>query len=379
MYDADLSDEQIMLKTTVRDFCRREAPRDKIAAMTNNGETAHVDALYRKMADQGWLGIGVPESFGGEGGTFVEELLVVEELSYGRAPVGGHLTTSILVHAVAEFASDQQRETLFPAVVAGDVMSIAITEPDAGSDVSALRTRATERGVGWVLNGQKMFCTNINIAQWVIVVAKVGGQSDDRHAGMTLFLVPTDRPGITHNRVPTLGHVDTNAVFFDNVEVGPEDVFGKVGGAFSHLISLLNTERLILGAYSVGLARRALDDTIAYVNQREQFGKPVGKFQAVQHTIAEMAMKVYAGESLMLRVGRKVDAGVATGQEASIVKLYTSEAAKEVTLDGMQMMGGYGYMMEFDMQHYLRDAVVGTVFGGTSQIQKNLIAHQVGL
>jgi len=196
---------------------------------------------------------------------------------------------------------------------------------------------------------------------------------------ITLFLLPMDREGVSYTRLKTLGHIDTNITYYDNVRATESDVIGDVGKGWQALVRGLNSERLIIAAEALGLAQRAFDDAVAYTRQRHQFGQPISRFQALQHGLAETATRLLSTRLLTYHTAALLDAGDAAPMQASMAKLAATELARDAALQGMQFMGGAGYTMEYDMQGYLRDSVVMTIFGGTSQIQKNIIAGQLGL
>jgi len=371
-----LTPEQADFVRAVDAFCERECPPHKLRAMTANGTIAHDDALYRKLAATGWLGLTIPEEYGGSGGELSDVALLTERLSYHRLPVTGYLTTVITAQALIRFGTEEQKRRVLPAVAQGDVLSIAITEPDTGSDAAAVRTHARRHGDGWRINGEKIYTSNANHARWVLVVTRTNPDAA-KHRGISLFLVPMDRVEVT--KLDMLGHIDTTITRYADVRATDADIVGGLDAGWQALAQGLNSERMIIGAEAVGVGQRAFDDVLRYVQERHQFGQPIGRFQALQHGLAETATKLLAARLLVRHVAELLDEGDPAPAEASMAKLFATETAKEAALQGMQFMGGMGYSMESDMQSYVRDSLVMTIFGGTSQIQKNIIAGQLGL
>ncbi|CAN5626903.1 acyl-CoA dehydrogenase family protein [soil metagenome] len=371
-----ITPEQAYFVEAVDDFCRRECPPHKLREMTANGTVAHDDTLYKKLAATGWLGLTIPEAYGGSGGALSDVALLTERLSYHRLPVTGYLTTVITAQALILFGTEEQKRRILPAVAEGAVLSIAITEPDTGSDAAAVRTRAQRDGDGWRINGEKIYTSNANHARWVLVVTRTNPDAS-KHRGISLFLVPMDQVEVT--KLEMLGHIDTTITRYADVYATDADIVGGVDTGWSALVRGLNSERMIIGAEAVGVGQRAFDDVLRYVKERHQFGQPIGRFQALQHGLAETATKLLAARLLVRHVAELLDEGDPAPAEASMAKLLATETAKEAALQGMQFMGGMGYSMESDMQSYVRDSLVMTIFGGTSQIQKNIIASQLGL
>ena len=373
-----LSAERASFAKAVDAFCQRECPPERLRDLTQDGTVNHHPALYRRLADIGWLGLTIPEEYGGADGTLADVAVLVERLAYHRLPVGGYLTTVITLQALTRFGTEEQKRAVLPKVANGSVLAIAITEPDVGSDAAGVTTSARRTEDGWRINGQKIFTSNANHADWVLVVTRTNPDAG-KYDGITLFLLPMSREGIGYSRLRTLGHIDTNITYYDNVPAADADIVGELDGGWWALVRGLNSERLVLGAEAVGLGQRAFDDATGYAKQRHQFGQPISRFQALAHGFAETATKLTCARLLVHHCAELLDAGEPAPLEASMAKLYAAETAKEAALQGMQFMGGVGYTMEYDMQSYVRDSLVMTVFGGTSQIQKNIIARQLGL
>jgi alkylation response protein AidB-like acyl-CoA dehydrogenase len=375
-----LTEEQADFVAAVRDFAKRECgTREQRDALTAGGRETHHPELYGRLADLGWLGACLPEEYGGSGGGLADACLFLEETSYGMVPAGGFVTTVIAAKAYERFGTEQQRREVLSGVVRGEVLSIAMSEPGAGSDVGALRCRARREGDGtWVIDGQKTWISHAHCAKSILLVARTG---EDKHGGLTMFRLPADAPGVEVRGIETMGGREVNDVFLTGVRLPADAVVGRVDNGWRQLMAGLNHERLFLAANMLGLARRAFDDAVAHVRRREQFGQPVGSFQALRHRIADLATEIECTRLLVREVALDCDArpDELFPREASMAKLKATEIAKRAALEGMQMMGGYGYTTEFDMERHLRTAVVSTVYGGTSEIQRDVIGRTYGL
>jgi alkylation response protein AidB-like acyl-CoA dehydrogenase len=374
-------DERGSLRSSIADFCERECgTRDQRDAMTLGGKAHHSDTLYRKMAELGWVGVSLPEEYGGGGAGMAELCVVLEETARGMAPIASIGPTLIVAGAYERFGDDAQRKEILTNVTAGGTESIAMSEPGAGSDVGSLVCRAERRGDDFVINGQKTWCSNAHFADHILLVARTDG-SRTKHEGLTMLQVPTGAQGLTIRGIDTMGGREVNDLYFSDCVVPASAVVGEVDQAWKQLMAGLNLERLILAAMILGVARRAFEDTVTYVKQREQFGRPIGSFQALQHRLADLATDLECCALLVYDVAAKVDADPAKmlPRAASMAKLKTTETAKRIALEGMQMMGGYGYTTEFDMERHVRSALVSTIYGGTSEIQRDIIAKTYGL
>jgi len=379
--DVELSDEQAAFAAAIRDFCARTCGTpEQRRRLTGDHAELHSHEVYAQLADLGWLGVGIEEAHGGAGGGMVEACVFLEETAHGLLPINGYLTTLIVARTVQRFGSPEQQDAVLGRIAAGAVQAIAMTEPDAGSDVGALTTAAVRTDAGFVINGEKVFCSNAHICSHVLVVCRTT-RGERKHDGLSMLFVPADHPGMDVRRIDTLGGRETSAVAFTDVEVGPDAVLGAVDGGWTQLMAGLDGERLIIAAAMLGLGRRAFDDALAYVKERRQFGRPIGSFQVLQHRLADLATELAAARLLTYAVARQVDAepAVRRTRESSMAKLYVTEAARRTALAGMQMLGGYGYASEYDMERLVRQALVATIYGGTSEIQRSIIARSYGL
>jgi isovaleryl-CoA dehydrogenase len=375
--DLALSDEQQDFVRALRDFAAKEVTQEVIEA---NERDHHSPAMAAKLAELGWWSLCIDEEYGGSGGTFYDAVLFLEEIARGRVPVSGYGVTLIVVGALNKFGSEEQKHELLGNVTRGGVLAIAMSEPDSGSDVASLKTRARLDNGEWVLNGAKMWCSYAHVASHTLIVCRTQ-EGSERHEGLSMIMVPHDAEGFTITPIKTLGGEETNELHLDNVRVPESALLGIEGNGWTQLMAGLNNERVILSASALGLAQRSFDDALAYAKERKQFGRPVGTFQALQHKFAEMATGLAQARLLVRFVAQLTDQDPTRmlPQEASMAKLACTELAKRCALEGMQIMGGYGYATEYPMERYLRSAVVTTIYGGTSEIQKNIIAKTLGL
>jgi len=375
--DLALADEQLDFVRALRDFAAKEVTPELRA---RHEDDHHSDEIAQKLAELGWWSLTIDEEYGGSGGAFFDAVLFLEEVARGQIPVAGYGVTLIVVGALNRFGTDEQKADLLGRVAKGGVLAIAMSEPEAGSDVGSLTTRARLEDGEWVLNGSKMWCSYAHRASHTLVVCRTQ-EGSEKHEGLSMIFVPRDADGLTITPIDTLGGRETNELHLDDVRVPESALLGVEGNGWTQLMAGLNNERVILAASALGLAQRAFDDALAYTKERRQFGRPVGSFQALQHKFAELATQLAQARLLVRFVARLTDEDPMRmlPQEASMAKLACTELAKRCALEGMQMMGGYGYATEYPMERHLRSAVVTTIYGGTSEIQKNIIAKTLGL
>lgn len=379
--DIEFTPEQDLFRATIRQFCEREISREYVRDCDR--EHRPPTELYRKLGAQGWLGINIAEEYGGSGGGAVEVAILLEEL--GRA----FLDLSFWVFravtwgglAIGRDGTEEQKQRFLPGVAAGDLsVCFSLTEPDAGSDAASIALAAVEDGDDFVLNGQKVFTSGFKVSDIALVAARTatGGR---KHEGITNFLVDTDTPGLDWSPIETLGHwpLGTAMLHFDDVRVPRDRVLGPVHDGWKNLGEYLRYERLCLSAARTGAAKAALADSVAYATERRQFGQPISQFQAVSHRLAEMQVQTEISEMLVYRYASRLDRGLATPRDAAILKLYACEAYKAVADMGLQVLGGYGYTMEYDLQRHYRESRLGVIGAGTSDIQRNIIARTMGL
>jgi isovaleryl-CoA dehydrogenase len=376
-----LTDEQRAFVEAIRDLARRECgTREQRNALTANGTEPHNQELYARIAGLGWLGAAISEEYGGSGGGAVEMCLLCEEAALGQIPMGFYSVSMITAGAFERFGTEEQKREILGGIVAGAVESIAMSEPEAGSDVGNLSCRAERDNGEYVINGQKTWITGAHAADHILLVCRTT-RGENKHEGLSMISVPAGLDGLEVRPIETMGGREVNDVFFTDCRVPAERLLGTQDQAWMQLMTGLNNERLIIAAQSLGMARRAFDDTLAYIKERKQFGRPIGSFQALRHRIADLATEIEATRLLVYDLAARADAnpGRLYPREASMAKLKATETAKRVALEGMQMMGGYGYAVEYDMERHVRTAVVGTIYGGTSEIQREIISKTYGL
>ncbi|MDQ6607221.1 MAG: acyl-CoA/acyl-ACP dehydrogenase [Actinomycetota bacterium] len=376
-----LTDEQRAFVETIRDFAQRECgTREQRDRLTEHGAEPHNQELYKKIAGLGWLGVAIPERYGGSGGGAVDMCLLCEEFARGLIPMGFFSVSMITAGAVERFGSEPLKEEILGGVAGGRVEAIAMSEPEAGSDVGNLSCRAERENGGFLINGQKTWITAAHAADHILLVCRTN-RNGNKHEGLSMISVPTDLEGVEIRGIDTMGGREVNDIFFTDCQVPAERLVGEQDKGWMQLMAGLNHERLIIAAQSLGMAQRAFDDVLAYVKERKQFGKPIGSFQVLRHRLADLATEIEAARLLIYDTAAKVDANPGTlfPREASMCKLKASETAKLATLEGVQMMGGYGYAVEYDMERQLRTAVVTTIYGGTSEIQREIISKTLGL
>jgi alkylation response protein AidB-like acyl-CoA dehydrogenase len=372
-----LSDDETMFRQAIRDFAEAE-----VAPLVHDMDArAEFDrALLPKFAELGLFGIDVPEKFGGAGGTFFMSILAVEELARVDAStsvlVDVHNTLAIV--AVQQFGSEALKASYLPRLAAGEVGAYALSEANSGSDAFALECRAEQRGDRWVLNGQKLWITNGNEADLFVVFATVDPSKG--YKGITGFMVERGTSGFTVGKKEDklgLRASSTTELIFENCEIPAENLIGEVGKGYKAAIETLNAGRIGIGAQMVGIAQGALDATIRYVGERKQFGKAIGEFQGVQFQLAQAWTELQAARLLVYNAARLRDAGQPHMIEGAMCKLYASEAAEHITSRCVDLYGGYGFTKEYPVEKYYRDAKIGTIYEGTSNMQLQTIAKGI--
>ncbi|MGW4700954.1 acyl-CoA dehydrogenase family protein [Streptomyces sp. NPDC004285] len=377
------TEEARELLSLVRDIARREiAPH----AAEEEAAGRFPRALFALLSRSGLLGLPYAPEYGGGGQPYEVYLQVLEELAAARLTVGlGASVHTLSCHALAGFGTDEQRAAHLPAMLGGGLLgAYCLSEPSAGSDAAALRTRAVREAEGeaegdWVIDGTKAWITHGGIADFCTVMARTGGSGA---RGITAFLVPGDAPGLSAappERKMGMKGSPTAQLHFDGVRVSDDRRLGAEGQGFAIALDALDSGRLGIAACAVGLARAALDEAVGYARERRQFGRPIADFQGLRFLLADMATQVEAGRALYLEAARLRDEGRPFGRCAAMAKLFCTDAAMRVTTDAVQVLGGYGYTADFPVERYLREAKMLQIVEGTNQIQRVVIArHLVG-
>ena len=363
----------------VRDFVRRDVL--PIADEHDRNDTVPFD-LIEKMKGMGLFGITVPEEWGGMGLDYTTFAMIFEEISKGWMSVGGVIGTHhIMTHVIANFGTDAQKSAFLPAMARGEKRGgLALTEPNAGSDVQSLALAATRDGEEYVLNGTKMFITNGRHGDTFAVLARTDPSATPKHRGLSCFIAEKG-PGFEVGRdLDKMGYrgLDTCELIFKDYRVAADRLIGEEEGrGFQQVMSGLETGRINVAARSVGVATAAFEAAIRYSQQRETFGKPISQHQAIQLKLADMATKIEAARLLTYQAAAKKDQGERVDLEAGMAKLFASEICAEVTLEAMRIHGGYGYIKESPIERYYRDAPLMIIGEGTNEIQRLVIARQL--
>jgi alkylation response protein AidB-like acyl-CoA dehydrogenase len=373
--DLTLTEEQTALRDLARDFIDAEVV--PYAAAWDRAES--VDrAIVDKLAKVGFLGLTIPESYGGSGGDHLAYCLMMEELGRGDTAVRGIVSVSLglVGKTILSFGTEEQKQKWLPRLCSGESLAcFGLTEPDTGSDAASLTTRAARDGDDWVITGSKMFITNGTWADVALIFARSG---EPGPRGITAFLVPTDSPGFAHREIKGklgLRGQSTGELILDGVRVPDSARLGETGKGFRVAMAALDKGRMSVAAGCVGLARAALEASLRYAGERTQFGRPIAGFQLVQEMLTDMAVSTDAARLLVWRVADLVDRGLPFSTEASMAKLYASENSVNAANLAIQVFGGYGYLDEYPVAKYLRDARVLTLYEGTTQVQKLLIGR----
>jgi alkylation response protein AidB-like acyl-CoA dehydrogenase len=371
----ELTPEQELIRDAAREFAEREV-LPHVRGWDRAEETDRT--LVGKLADAGFLGAGWSEEYGGAGLDTVSYCLVVEELGKADSSVRGIVSVNngLVGKTIARFGTEEQKTEWLPKLAAGAALGCyALTEPGCGSDAAALVTRATRDGSDWLLSGSKTFITLGTWASVALVFARTG---EDGPRGITCFLVPTDSPGFEARPIKGklgLRAQDTAELSLDGVRVPDSARLGELGKGFPVAMSALDIGRISLGAGCVGIAQGCVDACVRYAKERRAFGKPLAGFQLVQELIADAAVETEASRLLVWRAASLADRGVTHTYESSVAKYYASETAVRAANAAVQVFGGYGYVDEYPVEKYLRDARVSTLYEGTSQIQKLIIGR----
>ncbi len=379
--DFRFSEEQEMFRESIEDFLKRECPRSLVRHCDEN--EVFPREIIGKMAPLGWLGIQIPEEYGGMGCGAVELGLFLEQVARGMNGLAQCVYSSLIFAAdyILRFGSEELKGDLLPRIAEGKTFfAFALTEPDSGSDAASLTTAAVPRGDGFVINGQKTFCSCADVADFIYTAVRTDRKAP-KHKGISTFLVPKGAPGLEIRGIRKLGqkNMSLSDVFFTDTPVSGKNLVGNLNEGWLNVLHNIGRERFYLSAICVGAAQAVLDSALQYAKERTQFGSPIGHFQLIQEKLVNMQVEIDAARLLMYRAAWRIDEGLPYDKEASIAKLYGSECYMRAATQGMQIMGGYGYTMEYDMQRHFRDAKMYEIGGGTSEIQRLIIGREMGL
>ena len=378
--DFNLTDNQKLFKKTIREFCEKNI---KPLAEKIDKEEYFPKDLYKKMGHMGLMGMTVPQKYGGSGIDRISYMIALEEISRvcGSTGITVEAHNSLGVGHIYEKGTEEQRKKYLPKLCSGEeIAAWALTEPNAGSDASATQTTAVLDGDEWVLNGTKQFITSGDIAWVTIVMAKTDKEKGAR--GISAFIVEKDTPGFKVGQLEDklgLRGSHTAEIILEDCRIPKENLLDEQGMGFVGAMNILDRGRTAIGAMSVGIATGAFEDALDYAKQRQQFGKPIGKFQAIQWMLADMATDIDAARLLVFRAADMEDKNVRFTKEAAMAKLFASEKAMDATVKAIQIFGGYGYTRDYPLERYYRDIKLCTIGEGTSEVQKMVIARQLGL
>ncbi len=376
--DFSLTEEQKMLRAMVRDFAEKEL--EPIAAQIDEEASFPAESI-KKMGELGLAGVSFPEEYGGSGGGKTEEVIVVEELSRVCASIGTIVLASagLTGYPLYQFGTEEQRQRFVVPIAKGEKLAcFALTESGAGSDVAALETTATRQSGGYMLNGNKVFICNGAEAEIALVFATI--DKSLRHRGITGFIVEKGTPGFSvgkHERKLGIRGSSTTELIFEDCFVPEANRLGNEGEGFRIALSAIDVSRMSIAAQGVGIAQGAFDKALAYAKERQQFGQPIANFQAIQWFLADMATQIDAARLLTHRAAYLQDKGLPFIKEASMAKVYAAEAAMFVTTKAIQIHGGYGYIKDYPVERYFRDARILEIYEGTSEMQRMTIARQL--
>jgi alkylation response protein AidB-like acyl-CoA dehydrogenase len=373
--------DQEMMREHVGELLDKVCPPEYAARCDEQGRPPR--EAYEALAKHGWFGLMLPAEYGGSGGSPIDLAILLEEVGRRFEELGIWVfrTLTYGAYAIMRDGTPEQKEDLLPRILRGEIsFCFGLTEPQSGSDAAALTTRARATERGYVVNGQKIFTSGMDISDYCLLVARTssGGK---KQQGITNFIVDTHLPGIEVRKIQTLGQrsIGTTQVFYSDVELARSAVLGRVDHGWEAVDAYLWYERLCLSAARIGAATSAFEYALQYAKTRQQFGQPIGKFQAISHKLADMKVMLDASRLLIYRFAWLMGEGNATRQDAAVLKLFTGETYKTVSDMGLQILGGYGYCMEYPMQRFFRDSRLAVIGAGTSEIQRNIIAHGLGL
>lgn len=378
--DFELTETQKLFKSTIREFAEKEI---KPLAAKIDKEEYFPKELYKKMGKMGLMSMTVPQTYGGSGIDRISYMIALEEISRvcGSTGIIVEAHNSLGVGHIYEKGTEEQRKKYLPKLLNGEgIAAWALTEPNAGSDAAATQTTAVLDKDEWVINGTKQFITSGNIAEVTTVMAKTDKTKGAR--GISAFIVEKDTPGFTVGQLEDklgLRGSHTAELIFKDCRIPKENLLDKEGMGFIGAMTILDRGRTAVGSMAVGIAQGAFEESVEYAKQRQQFGKPIGKFQAIQWMISEMATEIEAARLLVYQAADLEEKGLPFTKQASMAKLFASDIAMKTTKNAIQIFGGYGYTREYPVERFYRDVKLCQIGEGTTEVQKMIIARQLGL
>lgn len=378
--DFELTKSQKEIQKAARDFAKGEF--DKELALELDRKHEYPKKIWQKAADLGFIGVHFPEKYSGQGLGVLENILIAEEFCSRDSSIGAALIlANFASECVLRFGSDELKEKFLPPVAEGKILSAgAFTEPDHGSDITFMDTTAEKDGDQWVIDGSKIFISNGELAGFYCVLCQTDPASKPTYRGISLILVEADREGVSATDVGQkmgIHMTSTSEVNFKDVRVPYTNLIGEEGKGFYHVLEFFDESRILVAAQALGTAQGAFDRALAYVKQREQFGKKIAQFQVTQHKLADMATKIELSRLITYKAAWNFDQGRIDPKLTSMAKMYAARAAVEVADEAIQLLGGYGYMAEYEVERFYRDAKITEIYEGTKEIQKNTIASAV--
>jgi alkylation response protein AidB-like acyl-CoA dehydrogenase len=376
--DFELNEDQRMLQKTARDFLKKECPKALVRELDDSDE-GHSPELWSKMADLGWTGLLLPEEYNGIGWTFIEMAVLMEEMGYNICP-GPFVSTTILGSLPLLMAgSDEQKRELLPKAADGElILTMAVSEADGGFEASTLNLEAAKKGEKWVLNGTKLFVSDALVADYILCVARTEAASDPED-GLTIFLVDAKASGVNITATKTISKDKQCEVAFDNVSLDDAAVVGSIGGAWPVVKAVMDRAAVARSAETLGSMRAALDMSVAYANDRVQFGRPIGSYQAVQHFLADIWVDIIGTRTLIMKAAWKLATDQPADREVGMAKARAGEAGRKATFVGHRIFGAIGFTMEHDLHLYHRRTVAADMAFGDSDYQHEQIAKSLGL
>ncbi len=373
-----LTEEQEMLKTSARDFLEKECPKQLVRQL-DESDKGYSPELWRKMAELGWMGLVFPEKYGGSGGSFLDLIVLLEAMGYNILP-GPFLSTVVLGGlTILAAGSEEQKKEFLPKVANGEtILTLALTEPSADYNAASIKTKATARNDGYVINGTKLFVPDANVADYILCVARTK-ETKNPEDGITIFLVDAKSPGVKCTLLKTLARDKQCEIIFDNVTVPKKNILGKPGQGWPIVEGAIQKATVAKCAEMVGGAQAALEMAVRYAKERVQFGRPIGSFQAIQHYCANMVTDVDGSRFITYKAAWEVSEGLPATMDVAIAKAWTSEAYGRVTLLAHQIFGAIGFTMDHDIHLYYRRAKAGEIMFGDGDFQRAIVASELGL
>lgn len=376
--DLGLSEEQEMLKKSARDFLQKECPKQLVRQL-DESDTGYSPDLWKKMAELGWMGLVFPEKYGGSGGSFLDLIVLLEEMGYNIVP-GPFFSTVILGGLTILAAGNEvQKKEFLPKIASGKMLlTLALTEPSARYDAASVKTKAVAGNDGYVINGIKLFIPDANVADYILCVARTKDGKDPED-GITIFLVDAKSPGVKCTLLKTLARDKQCEVVFDNVSVPQRNILGELNQGWPVVKETLQKATVAKCAEMVGGAQAALEMAVQYAKERVQFNRPIGSFQAIQHYCANMVTDVDGARFITYKAAWRVSEGLPCDMDVAIAKAWTGEACCRVTLLAHQIFGAIGFTMDHDIHLYYRRAKAGDIAFGDGNFQRAIVARELGL